>query len=506
MIFAQIPLLSLQIFLPLIGVGFIMMMPRVDDHQACNSRHVALIITLMTFAVSIINLIKFDVHQVGFQLIEKHHWHLGFNSHYYVGVDGLSLSLIVLTTFLMPLIILSTWQSVKMRIRHYMILFLILETMIMGAFCALDFILFYLFFEGVLIPMFFIIGIWGGDNRIYATLKFFLYTFLGSILMLVAILVIYSHTQTMDIVHDAPLNLSPMTQCLLWLAFFASFAVKVPMWPFHTWLPDAHVEAPTAGSVILAGVLLKLGGYGFLRFSLPLLPHASEYFAPLMVALSIIAVIYASLVAMVQTDIKKLIAYSSIAHMGFVTLGAFSFSTLGLQGSMFQMLSHGVISSGLFLSVGVIYDRMHTRQIAAYGGLAERMPNYATNFMILTLAGLGLPGTSGFVGEILVLIAAFEIHGFVAMLMGLGVILAAGYMLWLYRRVALGKLVKPSLMKISDLTLIERGIFTMLIIVIIAAGIMPQSILNLTQQALPNISPDYSSEQVVITASPQEQE
>src|ERR1700742_1088630 len=444
------PILSVVTFLPLLG-ALIVWISRGDDEAARrNSRWIALWTTLVTFGVSLILVWRFDPAQTDFQFVEKTSW-LASGITYHMGVDGISLPFVILTTALMPFCIVASWKSITVRVNEYMMAFLILETLMIGTFSALDLVLFYLFFEGGLIPMFLIIGVWGGPRRVYASFKFFLYTLLGSVLMLLAIMAMYWQAGTTDIPtllhHAFPRTL----QTWAWFAFLASFAVKMPMWPVHTWLPDAHVEAPTAGSVILAAILLKLGGYGFLRFSLPMFPHASVEFAPLIYTLSVVAIIYTSLVALVQEDIKKLIAYSSVAHMGFVTMGIFAATVQGIAGGIFQMISHGIVSAALFLCVGVIYDRMHTREIAAYGGLVNRMPLYAAAFMVFTLANVGLPGTSGFVGEFLSLIGTFKVNTWVATLATIGTILSAAYALWLYRKVIFGALTKPSLAAIRDL-------------------------------------------------------
>ena len=425
-----------------------------------NCRSIALVTSGVTFLISLLLWARFDATKAGFQFEEKMDWVPALGIGYHMGIDGISLFFVLLSTLLTPICILASWESVHVRVKEYMVAFLVLETFMVGMFCALDLALFYVFFEGVLIPMFLIIGVWGGPRRVYAAFKFFLYTLLGSVLMLLAIIAIYWQLGTTDlIVAMERLQLPFIWQCYLWLAFFASFAVKVPMWPVHTWLPDAHVEAPTAGSVILAGVLLKMGGYGFLRLSIPLLPEATQYFAPLIFGLSIVAVIYTSLVALVQEDMKKLIAYSSVAHMGFVTIGAFVLNIQGVHGSLFQMLSHGIVSAALFLCVGVVYDRMHTREIAAYGGLVHRMPRYAFTFMFFTLASVGLPGLSGFVGEFLVLVGAFKANTWVATLAATGLILGAAYALWLYRKVVFGELTKDSLKGILDMNRArDRGV------------------------------------------------
>jgi NADH-quinone oxidoreductase subunit M len=471
------PVLSLTIFLPLLGCAFIMMVRGDEETIARNARAIALWTSLATFIVSLAIWAGYDPRNAGFQMVEEASWIPALGLNYRVGVDGISIFFVLLSTFLTPLCVLASWAVTK-RVREYMIAFLAMETLMVGMFCALDFILFYLFFEGVLIPMFLIIGVWGGPRRVYSAFKFFLYTLTGSVLMLIAILAIYFTAGTMDIPTLMGYAFPPAMQKWLWIAFFASFAVKVPMWPLHTWLPDAHVEAPTAGSVILAGVLLKMGGYGFLRFSLPMLPEASHFFAPLMFALSGVAIIYTSLVALAQEDMKKLIAYSSVAHMGFVTLGIFAFTEQGVQGALFQMLSHGIISSALFLCVGVIYDRMHTREIARYGGLARRMPAYATVFMVFMLGAVGLPGTSGFVGEFLVLLGTFRVDRLATVLATTGIILGAAYMLWLYRCVIFGPLEKEDLKSILDLNAREIAVFTPMVLVVLWMGIYPASFLD----------------------------
>jgi NADH-quinone oxidoreductase subunit M len=476
------PLLSLVTFLPLVGAGLIMFIRGEPEVVARNSRSVALWWSLGTFLLSLLVWANFDPAQPGFQFVEKGLWLPGLGVTYYMGVDGISLWFVLLSTLLTLVCVIGSWHSVTSRVKEYMIAFLLMDTMMVGVFCALDVVLFYLFFEGILIPMYLIIGIWGGPRRIYAAFKFFLYTLLGSVLFLVAILVLYFHTGTTELpemtARLAGSEMGVTVQRLLWLAMFASFAVKVPMWPFHTWLPDAHVEAPTAGSVLLAGVLLKLGGYGFLRFSLPMLPDASAYFAPFVWALSIVAIVYTSLVALMQADMKKLIAYSSVAHMGIVTIGIFTPNALGLEGSIIQMLSHGVVSAALFMVVGVIYDRIHSREIAAYGGLAERMPVYATTFMLFMLASVGLPGTSGFIGEILVIIGIFQHQSLVALFAATGMILSAAYMLWLYRRVVFGALVKDTLKGIRDMRANEVIAFAPLILIAIVMGIYPNLFLE----------------------------
>ena len=469
-------LLSVVTFLPAL---FALGIATLNKDAKGNARWFALWGTLATFGLSLLIWFHFDKANPGFQFVEDHAW-LG-PIRYKMGVDGISMLFVILTTFLMPLCVLASWESIEDRVKEYMIAFLLLETLMIGVFCALDLILFYLFFEGGLIPMFIIIGVWGGKRRVYASFKFFLYTLLGSVLMLLAMMAIYLHAGTTDI----PIlidkgNLPPSWQTWLWLAFFASFAVKMPRWPVHTWLPDAHVEAPTAGSVILAGVLLKLGGYGFIRFSIPMFPLASADLAWLVFALSAIAIVYTSLVALVQEDMKKLIAYSSVAHMGFVTMGIFTFTQQGVDGAIFQMLSHGLISAALFLCVGVVYDRLHTREISAYGGLADRMPVYATVFMLFTMANVGLPGTSGFIGEFLTLLGAFRVNTWVAMFATIGVVLSAAYALWLYRRMIFGVLDKPSLKAIADMGPHEILIMAPLVILTLLFGIYPAPILDVT--------------------------
>ena len=481
------PILSLITFLPVLGALIILLISHADEERvAQNARFVALWVTLTVFLISLILWIDFDYTTAEFQFVEKHAWLGGFAS-YHMGVDGISMLFIILTTLLMPACILASWTSIKTRVKEYMIAFLLLETMMIGVFSALDLVLFYLFFEAALIPMFLIIGVWGGANRVYASYKFFLYTLLGSVLMLLAMMAMYWMAGTTDIPTLLQHEFAANVQTWLWLAFFASFAVKMPMWPVHTWLPDAHVEAPTAGSVILAGILLKMGGYGFLRFSLPMFPVASDFFAPLVFALSIIAIIYTSLVALAQTDIKKLIAYSSVAHMGFVTMGIFAINMQGIQGGIFQMISHGFISGALFLCVGVIYDRMHTREIAAYGGLVHRMPLYAAIFMLFTMANVALPGTSGFVGEFLTIVGAFAVNTWVAILATTGVILSAAYALFLYWRVIFGELENDSLKNILDLN--RREIITLapLVVLVIFFGVYPSPILDVTAVSVENL-------------------
>jgi len=487
------PILTLTIILPLVGAVFIMMIRGDEDVAHRNARSVALWTSLITFALSLLIWINFDVTTADFQFVEKHVWFPALGISYHLGVDGISMLFVLLTTLLTPVCVLSSWQAVETRVKEYMIAFLVLETLMVGTFCALDLVTFYVFFEGVLIPMFLIIGVWGGPRRVYSAFKFFLFTLVGSVLMLLAVLAMATEAGTTDIPTLMAFNFPESMQTWLWLAFFASFAVKVPMWPVHTWLPDAHVEAPTAGSVILAGVLLKFGGYGFLRFSLTMMPVASDFFTPLVFALSIVAIIYTSLVALAQEDMKKLIAYSSVAHMGFVTIGIFTLTTQGLEGAIVQMLSHGVVSAALFLIVGVVYDRIHSREIASYGGLVHRMPVYATVFMLFMLASVGLPGTSGFVGEFLVLAGAFQVNTWVAALAATGVVLGAAYMLWLYRRVIFGKLVKKSLLTIADLSPREVAVFAPLVLAVLWMGVYPAPFLDVMHASVANLIDNYQT-------------
>jgi NADH-quinone oxidoreductase subunit M len=474
----DLPILSLITFLPLIGAALILSVKGEAAVVARNVRNIALWTSVIVFLLSLVLWFDFDTDTADFQFVETAEWLPWLGISYHLGVDGLSVLFVLLSTLLTPICVLASWESIQSRVKAYMVAFLVMETMMVGMFCALDLVVFYIFFEGTLIPMFLIIGIWGGERRVYAAFKFFLYTLLGSVLMLVAILAMYFEVKTTDIPVLLAHHFDPAMQTWLWLAFFASFAVKVPMWPVHTWLPDAHVEAPTAGSVILAGVLLKFGGYGFLRFSLPMMPDASALFAPLVYTLSIVAVIYTSLVALAQEDMKKLIAYSSVAHMGFVTAGTFTLTQQGIEGALFQMLSHGIVSAALFLCVGVVYDRMHTRRIDRYGGLVHRMPRYAAVFMVFTLASVGLPGTSGFIGEFLVMVGAFQANTWVAVLITTGIILGAAYMLWLYRRVIFGQLVRPELKNILDINPREVLVFAPLVALVLWMGIYPSSFLS----------------------------
>jgi NADH-quinone oxidoreductase subunit M len=483
------PILSTVTFLPLLGALLIVALRGGDEAADRNARFIALWTTLVTFALSLVLWRDFDPTTAQFQFVEQRAW-LGVIK-FHMGVDGISLPFVLLTTLLMPLCILASWVSITARVREYMIAFLVLETLMLGVFTSLDLVLFYLFFEGGLIPMFLIIGIWGGPRRVYASFKFFLYTLAGSLLMLLAIMAIYWEAGTTDIPTLLTHGFPAQMQTWLWFAFLASFAVKLPMWPVHTWLPDAHVEAPTAGSVILAGILLKMGGYGFLRFSIPMFPLASAEFAPLIFALSVIAIIYTSLVALAQEDVKKLIAYSSVAHMGFVTIGVFTLTIQGLQGGIFQMLSHGIVSGALFLCVGVIYDRMHTREISAYGGLADRMPLYAFCFMVFTLANVGLPGTSGFIGEFLSLLGAFRINTWIAFLATTGIILSAAYALWLYGRIIFGRLEKPALKYITDLSWREVAVMTPLVVLTIFFGFYPGPILDASAVSVEALIKNY---------------
>ena len=484
------PILSTVTFLPTVGALLILLIRGDDAAARRNIYYIAFWTTVVTFLLSVLIWVNFNNHDPGFQMVEVAGW-LGGKIEYKMGVDGISMLFVILTTFLMPLCIVASRLTVSRFFREYMIAFLVLETLMIGVFCALDLVLFYVFFEGGLIPMFLIIGIWGGARRVYASFKFFLYTLLGSVLMLLAIMAMYWDAGTTDIptllTHPFPATM----QWWLWFAFFASFAVKLPMWPVHTWLPDAHVEAPTAGSVILAAILLKMGGYGFLRFSLPMFPLASADLAPFVFTLSIVAIVYTSLVALMQEDMKKLIAYSSVAHMGFVTMGIFAINAQGVQGGIFQMLSHGIVSGALFLCVGVVYDRLHTREIAAYGGLVNRMPIYAFVFMVFTLANVGLPGTSGFVGEFLTLTGAFRVNTWVAFFATSGVILSACYALWLYRRVIFGELTKDTLRAILDLSRREIAIFAPLVVLAIFFGFYPAPVMNVTAAAVDQLIGNY---------------
>tara|TARA_Y100000590_G_scaffold140121_1_gene160668 strand:- start:20906 stop:22408 length:1503 start_codon:yes stop_codon:yes gene_type:complete len=484
------PILSAIIFIPLIGALFILVTRGEQNNVIKNSKYVAIFSSLANFLLSIFLWFSFDASISDFQFVEQKNWINGFIT-FQLGIDGISILFILLTTFIAPICIFSGIQSIKFKIKEFLVAILVMETLMIGVFCSLDLVIFYLFFEGGLIPMFLIIGIWGGPKRVYSAFKFFLFTLLGSVLMLVAIISIYWIAGTTDVVKLLEIQIPKEYQYLLWLAFFSSFAVKLPMWPVHTWLPDAHVEAPTAGSVILAAILLKMAGYGFMRFSLGLFPVASDYFTPLIFALSVIAIIYTSLVALMQDDMKKLIAYSSVAHMGFVTIGIFSITKQGLEGSIIQMISHGLISAALFLCVGVVYDRYHSRMISSYGGLVNVMPKYAFVFMIFTLAALGLPGTSGFVGEFLVLVGIFQKNIVVGVLASLGVILAAAYMLWLYKRVIFGKVTISEIKDMVDLNKTEIYIFSSLVFLILFFGFYPEPLFNTIDVSINNLIENY---------------
>ncbi len=488
---AGFPILTVTTFLPLVGALFILFVRGDEEVVAINARRAALWTSLITFAVSLLIWMGFDPTTADFQFEEKAAWLPEFNIAYHMGVDGISMFFVLLSTFLTPICILSAWECITHRVREYMIAFLVLETLMVGMFCALDLITFYMFFEGVLIPMFLIIGVWGGEDRVYSAFKFFLYTLTGSVLMLLAMLAIYHQVGTTDIPTIMAHGFAPSLQTWLWLAFFASFAVKIPMWPVHTWLPDAHVQAPTAGSVILAAVLLKMGGYGFLRFSVPMFPDATAYFTPLIFTLSVVAVIYTSLVALAQEDMKKLIAYSSVAHMGIVTIGIFALNQPAVEGAIIQMLSHGVVSAALFLVVGVVYDRLHTHVIDRFDGLVHRMPIYAFVFMAFLLASVGLPGTSGFVGEFLVIVGAFQVNTWVALLAGTGIILGVAYMLYLYRRVIYGKMTKEDIKDFTDLSPREIAVFAPLLVVMLWMGIYPPSFLDMIHVSVENLIQNY---------------
>jgi len=483
---SEIPILSILIFIPVVGIFFMLLIRNNDDQSSQNLKHTALWITFLNFIISLSLLFSFDLNNPDFQFVEKYAW-IESGISYHLGIDGVSILFVILTTMLVPICILASYESIKFSVKEYLISFLALETFMIGVFCSLDLVLFYLFFEGGLIPMFLIIGIWGGERRVYSTFKFFLYTLAGSVFMLLAIIYIFISTGTTDVETLLVYNFTTNEQLILWIAFFTSFMVKIPMWPFHTWLPDAHVEAPTAGSVILAGVLLKMAGYGFIRFSIGFFPDASEFFAPFIFSLSVIAIIVTSLIALVQEDMKKLIAYSSVAHMGFVTLGIFTFTVQGIEGGIIQMISHGIVSAALFLCVGVVYDRLHTREIARYGGLVSKMPFYSFSFMIFILASLGLPGTSGFVGEFLVLLSIFTINTYFAIFATTGVVLAATYSLWLYRRIIFGALIKDDLSEMFDLTRREIIIFLPLIILTIFIGLYPKPIINIIEPSTEKI-------------------
>ena len=483
---SEITILSILIFIPVVGIFFMLLIRNNDDQSSQNLKHTALWITFLNFIISLSLLFSFDLNNPDFQFVEKYAW-IESGISYHLGIDGVSILFVILTTMLVPICILASYESIKFSVKEYLISFLALETFMIGVFCSLDLVLFYLFFEGGLIPMFLIIGIWGGERRVYSTFKFFLYTLAGSVFMLLAIIYIFISTGTTDVDTLLMYNFTTNEQLILWIAFFTSFMVKIPMWPFHTWLPDAHVEAPTAGSVILAGVLLKMAGYGFIRFSIGFFPDASVFFAPFIFSLSVIAIIVTSLIALVQEDMKKLIAYSSVAHMGFVTLGIFTFTVQGIEGGIIQMISHGIVSAALFLCVGVVYDRLHTREIARYGGLVSKMPFYSFSFMIFILASLGLPGTSGFVGEFLVLLSIFTVNTYFAIFATTGVVLAATYSLWLYRRIIFGALIKDDLSEMFDLTRREIIIFLPLIILTVFIGLYPKPIINIIEPSTEKI-------------------
>lgn len=487
------PILSTVTFLPLLGALLVLVIRGEGESARRNIFYISLWTTIVTFVLSLFIWVNFDPANAGFQMVERATWMSSTFGTYVVGVDGISMLFVILTTFLMPLCILASKLTIERNFKEYMIAFLVLETLMIGVFTALDIVLFYVFFEGGLIPMFLIIGVWGGPRRVYASFKFFLYTLLGSVLMLIAILAMYWEAGTTDIPTLLSYHFPAGMQTWLWFAFFASFAVKMPMWPVHTWLPDAHVEAPTAGSVILAAILLKMGGYGFLRFSIPMFPLASAELAPFIFTLSVVAIVYTSLVALMQEDMKKLIAYSSVAHMGFVTMGVFAANEQGIQGGLFQMLSHGLVSGALFLCVGVIYDRMHTREIAAYGGLVNRMPLYAVAFMIFTMANVGLPGTSGFVGEFLTLLGTFRVNTWVAFLATTGIILSAAYALWLYRRIIFGALEKQSLRSLLDLSRRELVLLVPLALLAIFFGFHPGPIMDVTAASVDQLVSNYNA-------------
>ena len=487
------PILSAIIFIPLIGALFIFAIKGTQKNVEKNSKYVAIFTSIANFLLSFLLWISFDKSTPDFQFVERREWMAGFIN-FQLGVDGISILFILLTTFIVPICIFSGLHSIKYKLKEFFIAILVLETLMLGVFCSLDLVIFYLFFEGGLIPMFLIIGIWGGPKKVYSAFKFFLFTLLGSVLMLVAIISIYWITGTTDVITLLDTRIPYEFQYLLWLAFFSSFAVKLPMWPVHTWLPDAHVEAPTAGSVILAAILLKMAGYGFIRFSIGMFPIASDYFTPLIFVLSIIAIIYTSLVALMQEDMKKLIAYSSVAHMGFVTLGIFSLTKQGLEGSIIQMLSHGLISAALFLCVGVVYDRYHSRLISSYGGLVNNMPKYALVFMIFSLAALGLPGTSGFVGEFLILVGVFQKNILVAVLASFGVILVAAYMLWLYKRVIFGRITNSEIKEMVDLNRVETYMFASLVFLTLFFGIYPQPLFSTIDISINNLINNYTTD------------
>ncbi len=494
----NIPILSLLICIPIVGALFVFFTKSTGRYS--SHKYISIFISLINLLLSIYLWYKFDNSNPSFQFIENREWIYGFIN-YKVGIDGISILFIILTTFITPLCILSVNSTIKNRLKDFLIAILIMESLMIGVFCSLDLVIFYLFFEGGLIPMFLIIGIWGGERRVYSAFKFFLYTLLGSVLMLVAIIYIYWIAGTTDVEKLYQIGIDAKYQKILWLAFFSSFAVKTPMWPVHTWLPDAHVEAPTAGSVLLAAILLKMAGYGFIRFSIGLFPIGSEYFVNFIYFLSLIAIIYTSLVALMQEDMKKLIAYSSVAHMGFVTLGIFTMTQQGLEGSIFQMISHGIISAALFLCVGVIYERMHTREIKKYGGIVNVMPKYSIVLMIFTLGALGLPGTTGFIGEFLILMGAFKDNFLVAVIASLGVILGAAYMLWLYKRVVFGELVNKDLKNLIDLNKTELIILSSLAIPSLYFGFYPEPLINTVEVSVSNLIANYNASLEIYTVN-----
>ncbi len=492
------PILSSLIILPTIGAIFILFGRSSSNYN--SAKYISLFVSFANFILSLYLWYVFDKVNSDFQFVEERIWLEGFIN-YKVGVDGISILFIILTTFITPLCIISVNSTIKNRLKDFLVAILFMETMMIGVFCSLDLVIFYLFFEAGLIPMFLIIGIWGGDRRVYSAFKFFLYTLLGSVLMLVAIISIYWISGTTDVIELYQIGIDAKYQNLLWLAFFSSFAVKTPMWPVHTWLPDAHVEAPTAGSVLLAAILLKMAGYGFIRFSVGLFPVASEYFVPLIFGLSLIAIIYTSFIALMQEDMKKLIAYSSVAHMGFVTMGIFTMTPQGIEGSIFQMISHGIISAALFLCVGVVYERMHTREISKYGGIVSVMPRYAVVFMVFTLGSLGLPGTTGFIGEFLILLGTFKVNFMVATIASLGVILGAAYMLWLYRRIVFGEIKNPDVSKLVDLNRSEMIILSLLAFVSILFGFYPDPLLSTTSASVDGLINLFNTNIKIYTAS-----
>ncbi len=484
------PILSSIILIPLLGALFIIVS---RSKNVKSTISIALFTSLVNFLLCLFLWYLFDETTTEFQFLEEKNWINGFIK-FKLGIDGISILFIVLTAFITPICIISCIRSIKTRLKEFLISILILETFMIGVFCSLDLVIFYLFFEAGLIPMFLIIGVWGGPRRVYSAFKFFLYTLLGSVLMLVAIIAIYWITGTTDVTQIYEIKIPKEYQNLLWLAFFSSFAVKMPMWPVHTWLPDAHVEAPTAGSVILAAILLKMAGYGFIRFSIGMFPYGSAYFTPLIFVLSIIAIIYTSLVALMQDDMKKLIAYSSVGHMGFVTLGIFTFTQQGIEGSMFQMLSHGLVSAALFLCVGVLYDRMHSRKISDYGGVVNYLPKFSFLFIVFALSALGLPGTSGFIGEFLVLVGAFKKSFILAVLASVGVILAAAYMLWLSKRVIFGETKNSNIKSLKDINMSEGVVLSILVFMTIFFGFYPEPLINTFSLSVNNLIENYNNE------------